>query len=65
MDCDRHSNWMLTSWTLTHPKSVPNTRTPSNGEYLLQPDHHSIYGTTLAEVCVIWEGMGQSYLNRE
>ncbi len=32
--CARHNNWMLTRRTLSHPKLVPNPRTPKNGESL-------------------------------
>jgi hypothetical protein len=34
MGCARYSNWMMTRWTLPHPKPVPKTRTPQNGESL-------------------------------
>ena len=32
MSCAGHSNWMMTRRTLPHPKPVPNTRMPKNGE---------------------------------
>ena len=34
MGCAGHSNWMMSRRTLPHPKPVPKTRTPQNGESL-------------------------------
>jgi hypothetical protein len=34
MGCAGNSNWMMTRWTLPHPKPVPKTRTLKNGESL-------------------------------
>jgi hypothetical protein len=34
MGCAVYDNWMMTRWTLPHPKPVPKTRIPKNGEFL-------------------------------
>ena len=34
-----HGNWMMTRRTLPHPKPIPKTRTPKNGESLGRCNH--------------------------